>query len=306
MINLKPTISVIIPTYNRGDLIEKSIRSVLNQSYGDLELIVVDDGSTDKTEEVVKAIDDSRVIFIKNKNNKGGAAARNIGIKVAKGDFIGFQDDDDEWLPKKLEKQIKILQKSSSDVGVVYTGFWRVKENKYIYIPLKSKEVKEGDIHKSLLEGSFVSTQTMLLRKECFKTTGLFDENLPRLQDWELAIRLSKNYLFKLIDEPLVLSYYTPISISSNQQALVIALEIILAKHFGDFKLNNSLSAIYSTLGQQLCLNMDFKRGQKFLIEAAKINPTNAKLLIMASISILGPKIYMKIMEVHQKLMDRM
>jgi glycosyltransferase involved in cell wall biosynthesis len=305
MNNSNPAISVIIPTYNRSHLIGKSIQSVLNQTYSNFELIVVDDGSTDGTGEVVKAINDKRLKYILCNKNIGAAAARNVGIRLAKGDFIAFQDDDDEWLPKKLEKQIEIIEKSSPEVGVVYTALCRKKGNKNIYIPSKSKKTKKGNIHKSLLEGNFVSTQTIFVRRDCFEIAGMFDENLPRLQDWELVIRLSKYYLFELIDEPLVLSYYTPQSISSNQKALVIALEIILSKHFEDLKLNNSLSTFYSMIGHQLCLNMDFERGQKFLVKAAKLSPTNAKLLIITAISILSPEIYLKIMEVYQKSMDR-
>ena len=133
----KPTVSVIIPTYNRAHLIDRSIQSVLNQTYQDFELIVVDDRSTDNTEDIIRQFreKDKRIKYIKHDKNKGGSAARNTRIKNSVGKYIVFQDSDDEWFPEKLEKQMKIFETASLEVGVVYTGFWRIKDNKKTYIP---------------------------------------------------------------------------------------------------------------------------------------------------------------------------
>lgn len=100
-----PTVSVVIPTYNRAHLVGRAIQSVLNQTYQDFEIIVVDDGSTDNTEEVVKSFNDPRIRYIRHDQNRGGSAARNTGIKMARGEYIAFQDSDDEWLPEKLESR---------------------------------------------------------------------------------------------------------------------------------------------------------------------------------------------------------
>ncbi len=115
---MNPTVSVIIPTYNRANLVSRAIKSVLNQTYQDFEIIVVDDCSEDNTEEIVKSFNDSRIRYIKHKKNKGGSAARNTGIKRARGKYIAFLDDDDEWLPSKLEKQIMLFEKLSKHYGV--------------------------------------------------------------------------------------------------------------------------------------------------------------------------------------------
>ena len=108
-----PTVSIIIPTYNRAHLIGRAIQSVLNQTYQNFEIIVVDDGSTDNTEEMIKEFQkhDKRIKYIRHEKNRGGAAARNTGIKVARGEYIAFQDSDDEWLPEKLEKQMDVFQR---------------------------------------------------------------------------------------------------------------------------------------------------------------------------------------------------
>jgi glycosyltransferase involved in cell wall biosynthesis len=131
--DLKPTVSVIIPTYNRAHLIGRAIQSVLKQTYQDFEVIVVDDGSIDNTEEVVKKIQENRVYYYKHDKNKGGSAARNTGISLAKGEYIAFQDSDDEWLPEKLEKQIGVFNNQTKNVGVVYTGFYRIEGNNKTY-----------------------------------------------------------------------------------------------------------------------------------------------------------------------------
>lgn len=135
MLNEKPTVSVILPTYNRAHLVGRAIQSVLDQMYQDFEIIVVDDGSGDNTEEIINGFTDTRIRYVKHQKNKGGSAARNTGIKLAKGKYIAFQDSDDEWLPDKLEKQMKAFKKASDEVGVVYTGFHRIKDGITYYVP---------------------------------------------------------------------------------------------------------------------------------------------------------------------------
>ena len=114
-----PTVTVVIPTYNRANLLGRSIRSVIGQTYGDFELIIVDDGSTDSTAEIAASFDDERVKYIRREQNGGVGAARNTGIKAAIGKFVAFNDHDDEWLPDKLERQMKIFKTLPSHVGVV-------------------------------------------------------------------------------------------------------------------------------------------------------------------------------------------
>lgn len=290
--SVSPLVSVIVPTYNRASLLKRSIGSILKQTFKNFEVIVVDDGSMDNTEDTIKKFDNPKIRYIKNKKNVGANATRNIGIEASRGRYIAFQDSDDEWLPEKLEKQIKIFEKVSSKVGVVYVGRWWIKNGKRIYIPLKRVKQKEGNIHKELYKGSFITTSAILVKKECFKKSGMFDENLPRFQDWDLVLRLSSHYEFKFIGEPLLLSYYTPNSISTNSDVLIRAFKIIKKKYFKE--LNNKLLAKhYFRIGNILCSSGELKQGRSYFIKSIKLNPINISLIIFP-FSFLGQKYFSK------------
>ena len=298
-----PTVSVILPTYNRAHAISRAIQSVLNQTYRDFELVVVDDGSTDNTESVVKDFGDPRIRYIRCEQNRGGSAARNIGIKAAEGEFIAFQDSDDEWMQEKLKKQMSIFERASLHVGVVYTGFYRIKNNDKTYIPTSDIKISEGNIHDQLLKGNFVSTPTAIVRAECFKRAGLFDERLPRLQDWELFIRISDYYIFRFLNEPLVFQYFSQYSISSNQGALIRALEQIMKTHFLPKRNSRKLiSNMQYLIGNNLCKSGNMQEGRMYLFQALKSHPLDMKHTAAAIASLFGGRYYINICRLKQRL----
>lgn len=230
--NINPIVSIVLPTYNRANYIINSINSVLNQTYKNFELIIIDDGSIDNTKNIIKKnFYDFRIKYYYFKKKLGCSYARNKGIKLSSGRYIAFQDSDDIWLPTKLEKQIKLIELCSNDTGVVYTKFFRIENGKKYIIPNNNNLLKEGYIYESLLAGNFIGTPTMLVKRECFERVGMFDIKLKRLIDWDLCLRISKYYEFKFINEPLVISYFTNESISSNRKYLVYSLPIIIKKH---------------------------------------------------------------------------
>lgn len=231
MTPVSPKVTVIIPTHNRAHVIRRALHSVLHQTYGNLEVIVVDDASTDNTGETVASSQDPRIIYLRHETRKGASAARNTGIRAASGDFIAFQDSDDEWLNQKLEKQMAVLLQASDDVGLVYSGFLRFEGKRATYCPSKRVKKKSGRILSTLLDGNFVTTQAVVVRKECLAKAGLFDEKLPRLQDWELFIRVAEYYEFACIDEPLLIAFHSPESITADESLVPVALKMILAKH---------------------------------------------------------------------------
>ncbi len=199
-----PTVSVVIPTYNRTHAVGRAIRSVLNQTYQNFEIIVIDDGSTDTTPEVVAGFHDPRLRYVRYAENRGGGPARNAGIEVARGKYIAFLDSDDEWLPAKLEKQVELLQRAEPFVGVVYTAFAIVDENGQI--TAGSVPEHRGWILDELYGANVVrgGGSSAVVKRECFLHVRPFDPAMPSCQDWDLWIRLAKYYEFDFVPKVLV------------------------------------------------------------------------------------------------------
>lgn len=296
-VSKKPKVSIILPTFNRAHLIGKAIDSILSQTYGDFELIVIDDGSTDNTKEVVSSISDSRVVFVQHSENRGGGAARNTGIGCARGEYIAFQDSDDEWYPDKLSRQVEAMDGAPPEVGVVFTGFWLVQDGRRTYVPYPRISRKSGNIHSELLKENFVTTPSMLARKQALSKSGLFDERLPRLQDWEFVLRLSEDHAFICIDEPLLTSYRRSDSISSDRRARNAAHEMILEKHFDDFESSGELQAHYLLLFELCFLEGEYIKAMKSLEMGCRVSSGNMRLLILSIMRAmpLGRRLYNEI-----------
>lgn len=199
-------VSVVITTKNRKDLLLRAIDSVRNQTYKEIEIIVVDDASTDGTKEICENMDDLVYVYIPLNESKGGNYARNLGIKTANGEYIAFLDDDDYWEVSKIQKQSLLLEDSS--VGVVYCGMRREIINKDDSITYSDKCCDlfyEGDVSKKILTRIFTTTSAIMVRKDLLMQVGLFDENLRFWQEYELSIRLAQITNFKILNECLLI-----------------------------------------------------------------------------------------------------
>jgi glycosyltransferase involved in cell wall biosynthesis len=235
-----PLVSVVLPTYNRADLLRRAIDSVLRQRFSDFELIVVDDASRDDTWDLVKSISDSRLQILRHVQNRGAAAARNTGIAASRGEFIAFQDSDDEWLPEKLGQQLKLIRSLPEKVGLIYSSFIRVNGQHHQIVPSRFRQMLSrlplpawnlsGSMVSALSKGNFITTSAVMVRKTWLESSGHFDESLPRLQDWDLWLRMAQCCLFSFIRTPLLFHHATPENISSDSSALLKAFEIILTK----------------------------------------------------------------------------
>lgn len=290
-----PSVSVILPTYNRAELLVRAIQSVLAQTYEDFELIVIDDASTDNTEEVVKSLSDPRLRFIQHDVNRGGAAARNTGIKVAQASLIAFQDSDDEWMPQKLEKQVTVLKNARPEVGVVYTDLWRIQGEERTHWRFPSITPEDGIVYDRALERVFckISIVTALIRKECIDEVDLFDERFPRLQDAELFVKLSKHSRFCHLPEPLVNYFATENSISSNVQALTTAFELILERHSDDLlKGRKSKGRYLFSRGTTLVKSGHPSEGRGYIVRAIKSNPLNVGYMAALLILVFGGNVF--------------
>ncbi len=204
----KSFVSVIVPTYNRADLISETIESILNQTYKNIELIIVDDGSTDNTEKVIRKFKDNRIKYIKTGYSGVPARPRNIGIKKAKGEYIAFLDSDDMWLPEKLEKQIKVFQ-ASDETAMLYTRF-RTIEGDVIsdrIFPENSK-YNSGNMFKSIYLRNLIACSSVMVRRSVLDQVGLFntDPNLIAIEDADLWLRIALKYTIKCTaDLPLLI-----------------------------------------------------------------------------------------------------
>ena len=200
-----PLVSVIIPTYNRAYLLPKAVESVLSQTFKDIELIVIDDASTDYTPELIRRyIEKSSIpiFYWKNKERLGPAASRNIGIKLAKGKFIAFLDSDDWFLPAKLEKQVEFFWKNPSYYLVQTEERW-YKQGRRIF-PKKIHRKAKGYFFHRAVRLCVVSMSTVMVKKELFKEVGLFDPAFPVCEDYEFWLRVSLKFPVGLIEEELV------------------------------------------------------------------------------------------------------
>ena len=204
-------ISVIIPVYNRQNLISRAIKSVQRQSFPVNEIIIVDDGSTDQTSEIVKSLIDapssskSFQIRLIQQSNLGVSAARNTGIRYARGDWLAFLDSDDEWKEEKIQKQIDALTLHPA-MQICHTDEIWVRNGKRVN-PMKKHAKPDGDIFPQCLPLCCVSPSSVLIKKDVLETVGLFDETLPACEDYDMWLRIFSRFPIVLVDQKLLVKY---------------------------------------------------------------------------------------------------
>jgi len=294
IMNKNPTVSVIIPTYNRAHLVGRAIQSVLNQTYKDFELIIVDDGSTDNTKEAVKEFQkkDKRIRYIRHKENKGGSATRNTGIRVANGEYIAFLDSDDEWLSEKLERQIGFFEQSTDNIGIVYCGYQYISDRTEKIIsekPPYKKVFNEID----LVNMYKVKTSTILIKKPIVSKIIGFDPLLESFQDWDFSLRVAKHCTFRQLSDILVRCYVHEDRITSNIKAKIRGLERVLEKHLAKFtKDPRAFSNQQRFLGSLYCQFGDTKRGRVWFSRSIQYNWFNWRTYFYYILSLGGSEVY--------------
>lgn len=231
-----PLVSVVIPTFNRAKLLPRAIGSALRQTYKNLEVLVVDDCSSDETADVVRAIasENANVFYIRREFTGGGGAARNTGVAAAKGVVVAFLDSDDEWVDSKISIQIDALQ-SLNTVGVCVSGVnWVFEDGRII-----TKSPRLGsNVFQSYLRNT-VGCKTcsgMVLYRELICSINGFDESMPASQDLDLYLRLAKKCQFVSVPEALVNHYFHGNRITANTAAKIEARQKILKKYNQDFQ----------------------------------------------------------------------
>jgi len=292
-----------MPTYNRGYIISRAITSVLAQTFPDFELIIIDDGSTDDTKEVVSRFDDNRIKYIRHEKNRGYCVALNTGVKASRGEYIAFLDSDDEYLPSKIDEQLAVFKQADSDVGAVYSETIDVNGDKRKY--LHDKLALEGDIYKYVLNFYPIYLQALIVRREFIDRVGMFDEGFTNAGDFDFCIRLSKITKFKYVKNPLVVRYVMSDSMSVSNPAVIKGLECILSKHVDEIRKDRRiLAAHYARLGSYICLveGINIAKGRMYYIKAFKTYPFDAKSIMGLAASIPGRAFYRWTVESYHKL----
>jgi glycosyltransferase involved in cell wall biosynthesis len=272
-----PVVSVIVPTYNRGHLLGRAIRSVLDQTFQDLEVLVVDDGSSDGTEAVVRAFPDPRIRYLRHDVNRGACAARNTGIRAATGAYIAFQDSDDEWLPEKLSTQLAVFDSSTDErLGLVTCGFidLRPREQR-VLLPRPDAWTRELFL---TFECGPHGTPTLLVRLSVFPERPLFDERLPANQDWDYVVRLMEHCTVACVPHPLVRAHRDNdfhVSTSANRS---IARQLFLEKYASDLAANPTLLALHHRqLAFYLARGGELASARRHLWRAVRADPTEPR-----------------------------
>lgn len=262
-------VSIVLPTYNRAPVVGRAIKSVLDQTFQDFELIVVDDSSTDNTRSVVESIHDPRVRYVAHEKNRGLAAGRNTGARAARAPYIANQDSDDVWDRHKLKREVAVLDTADAHVGVVYSRIEKdFGDGKKEYIPSDERGTS-GDIHERLLRGNFITMQAALMKKECFENVGGFDESLQALQDWDFWIRVSAHYEFVYVPEVGVHVAISSDSITKNKKKRLEARSRIIEKHREELQRHPRILAHHVfRVGHAYALSGDMSRARKYLREA--------------------------------------
>ena len=284
-----PTVSVIIPAYNAAPWIAETIDSVLNQTFKDFEVIVVDDGSTDATAEVVASYK-PQVQYL-YKNNGGPSSARNTGICAACGRYIAFLDADDLWLPEKLQIQMQLFSQNPSLAWVYSDGLiFEENPNKNQHLFSQSSYMYSGEILRPLLLQDFVASPTPIVRRDVFEDVGLFNEesSFKSVEDWDMWLRIAARYPVYLIDKPLVKYRRHSTSLTGTsliQRSLESRLTVIEGailrepERLGDLR-QQAIANVYMTLGHLLMSRGARVEAREMYLHSIQMNSKQLKSII--------------------------
>ena len=286
---MMPKVSVVIPTCNRAAFLRAAIESVLSQTFQDFEIIVIDDASRDETPEMVRALGDGRIRYLRHESRKGQGATRNAGIREARGDYVALLDDDDEWLPEKLRRQVALLERAPAKLGLIYTGFFKVDaSSKRVLSEVRPQQ--RGEVFDALARGNWIGTcSTVLLRRICFDRAGYFDEDLASGADYDMWVRVARHFQVDCIEEPLVLYRVHAERISTSRDTTIRGVESLLRKHAAYFSTDSkNHSRRYCNLGIDYCLAGNTRKGRAALLQAIRLYPFAARHYYNWFLSFLG------------------
>jgi len=285
----RPAVTVVIPTFNRAALVARAIRSVLAQTCQDWELIVVDDDSTDGTEQAVRSFSDNRITYIRHNRNRRVSAARNTGIRCARGEYIAFLDSDDEWLPEKLEKELEVFRNSDPEVGLVYTGKMILDESgKLLNVRMPTQS---GWVYEAMLDRHFIgSPSRVTVKKQVLDRVGGFDETFVNCQDYDLWLRVARASKIACVPHCLVRRHMLSDGMSVSLRNICEGWERILTKYRSEMK-PHTLAKHLSRVAI-LLFNYDPRRARALALEGLRLRPVQPSLVAALTVSTLGMNSY--------------
>lgn len=290
-----PAVSAIITTFNRADYLKKAIESVIAQTFTDFELLILDNSSNDNTEEVVRSFNDDRIRYIKHAP-MNISQARNLGVKEAKGQYVAFLDDDDEWLPTKIDQQVNKMAVSDKDTVLVYGGFVRIdSEGKEFY---KCTPRLRGKVLKGLLwlDEFTGSASNPLIKRAVIERLGGFDENIVTGEDWEFYLRLTEKYEVDFINEPVIkIRHHSGPRLANKLKEYAEFEKYIVERYKYIFETDRKLYSFYlQRIGGKFVRLGEIDTGRKYFIKAILSYPLNYIAIFQYLLSLMGNGLYLK------------
>jgi glycosyltransferase involved in cell wall biosynthesis len=290
---MDPKVSVIVPTKNRAYYLSQAVRSILSQTFREYEILVIDGASVDNTRKVINEIIDPRINYVRQEEDRGVSAARNLGIVRSRGRFIAFLDDDDLWLPRMLEKQLELINRKAS-IGAVCTSEFILRDDGKL-LGLWHPSVR-GDVFPRILERNYLGNCSgMMVRKICFDRTGLFDENLTADEDWDMWIRLAKYYELDYTKEPMYIYRVHEKRITNDLRANLQAHRLLFEKLSAELKKSGNESAMaywHYGFGKLYCKCRNMRKGREEFTRALNVNPRFITCYLRLLASFFGTKLY--------------
>src|SRR5699024_10672186 len=293
----EPLVTAVITTYKRKpEVVKRALNSIIEQTYNNIEIFVINDCPADKklVKELRKMIVESsrnrRVNYIVVENNGGACKARNIAIEKATGKYFACLDDDDEWLPEKIELQVQALEKQKGAAIAYCNAILRYVDQGKDVTRFVERQ-KEGDIYFEQIEKNNIGSCSFpMFRTDVLKEVGGFDINMPALQDWELYFRVLKKYQAVYVHKPVAIYYlYNGERISTNSQNRVVAFENIHQKIIKDLENNTKSASSFYMMGTYFySLNNDMKKATEYYILGVKSNPYKLKRNIIVFLKMIG------------------
>jgi len=279
-------VSVIIPTFNRRDYLPIALNSVLAQTYRDYEIIVIDDGSSDDTREILTPYAKSIRYFYQE--NRGIAGARNRGIGESRGPYIALLDSDDYWLPRKLEHQIAHL-KENPQWGMVATRCSSISADGRFR--KQNRPGKSGWILTDLFRSNFIRTSSAMITRECLDRVGCFDESLPECEEYDLWLRIARHYPVAFINEPLTVYTDNPHGVSTDSLAgRLVRLKVLEKEYLKECipqaLYRKRLARNYHYVGRHYLKRGERSEGKKYLKQALSLNPLDLKNLLHYTLNV--------------------